>query len=83
MLSPHPIKLLVALLVALLIFGPRRLPEVMGSLGRGLRQFKDSMSEEWAGHSGPEAGRSDPGHDDPWGSKGRSLDDERDEALEP
>jgi sec-independent protein translocase protein TatA len=37
-------EILVLLLVALLIFGPKRLPEMGRSLGRGLREFKDSIS---------------------------------------
>jgi sec-independent protein translocase protein TatA len=36
--------LVVILLVALIIFGPKRLPEMGRSLGRGMREFKDSIS---------------------------------------
>jgi sec-independent protein translocase protein TatA len=36
--------LIVILIVALLIFGPKRLPEIGKSLGRGMREFKDSIS---------------------------------------
>ena len=37
---------LVILLVALLIiFGPKRLPEMGRSLGKGMREFKDSVSK--------------------------------------
>ena len=36
--------LVVLILVALLIFGPKRLPEMGRSMGRGLREFKDSMT---------------------------------------
>ncbi len=36
--------LLVLLLVALLVFGPKRLPELGRSLGRGMREFKESVS---------------------------------------
>ena len=36
--------LLVILLVLLLVFGPKRLPEMGRSLGRGMREFKDSIS---------------------------------------
>ena len=32
------------LIVALLVFGPKRLPEIGRSLGRGMREFKDSVS---------------------------------------
>jgi sec-independent protein translocase protein TatA len=30
--------------VALLVFGPKRLPEIGRSLGRGMREFKDSVT---------------------------------------
>ncbi|HEX5467481.1 MAG TPA: twin-arginine translocase TatA/TatE family subunit [Gaiellaceae bacterium] len=35
---------LVIILVLLLVFGPKRLPEMGRSLGRGMREFKDSIS---------------------------------------
>jgi sec-independent protein translocase protein TatA len=34
----------VILVVALLIFGPKRLPEIGHSLGKGMREFKDSIT---------------------------------------
>ena len=37
-------ELAILLLVALLVFGPKRLPEMGRSLGRGMREFKDSVS---------------------------------------
>jgi sec-independent protein translocase protein TatA len=36
--------LIVILLVALIIFGPKRLPEMGRSLGRGMREFKESVT---------------------------------------
>jgi sec-independent protein translocase protein TatA len=36
--------LIVLLIVALLVFGPKRLPEIGKSLGRGMREFKDSIT---------------------------------------
>jgi sec-independent protein translocase protein TatA len=36
--------LIIVLVVALLIFGPKRLPEMGRSLGRGMREFKDSVT---------------------------------------
>ena len=38
-------ELIVLLLVLLLIFGPKRLPEMGRSLGKGMREFKDSVSK--------------------------------------
>ncbi len=37
-------ELIVLGLVLLLIFGPKRLPEMGRSLGHGMREFKDSIS---------------------------------------
>jgi sec-independent protein translocase protein TatA len=37
-------ELLILLLVILLVFGPKRLPEMGRSLGRGMREFTDSIS---------------------------------------
>jgi sec-independent protein translocase protein TatA len=36
--------LVLILLVLLVVFGPKRLPELGRSLGRGMREFKDSVS---------------------------------------
>ncbi len=36
--------LVVILLVLLIVFGPKRLPELGRSLGRGMREFKDSVT---------------------------------------
>ena len=37
-------ELVIVLLVALLVFGPKRLPEMGRSIGRGMREFKDSLT---------------------------------------
>jgi sec-independent protein translocase protein TatA len=39
-------ELLLLGLVVLVIFGPKRLPEMGRSMGRGLREFKESVSGE-------------------------------------
>jgi len=39
-----PTHLIALLLIALLLFGSRRLPEIGRSLGSGMREFKDSVS---------------------------------------
>ena len=37
-------ELIVVLLIVLVLFGPKRLPEIGSSLGRGIKGFKDSMN---------------------------------------
>jgi len=34
----------IVLVIALLVFGPKRLPELGSSLGRGMREFKESIT---------------------------------------
>ena len=41
-----PMELIIVLVIALLVIGPKRLPEVGKSLGRGMREFKESISGE-------------------------------------
>ena len=39
-----PLELAIVLVIALVIFGPKRLPELGRSMGRGIREFKSSIS---------------------------------------
>jgi sec-independent protein translocase protein TatA len=39
-----PTELIIVLVIALIVIGPKRLPEVGKSLGKGMREFKDSLS---------------------------------------
>lgn len=39
-----PMELIIVLVIALLVLGPKRLPEVGRSVGRGMREFKESIS---------------------------------------
>ncbi len=39
----QPTHLLIILAVALLVFGPRKLPELGKGLGEGMRQFKEGI----------------------------------------
>jgi sec-independent protein translocase protein TatA len=41
-----PMELIVILAIALIVLGPKRLPEVGKSLGKGMREFKESLSGE-------------------------------------
>jgi sec-independent protein translocase protein TatA len=39
-----PLEIIVVLVIALIVFGPKRLPELGNSLGKGIREFKDSVT---------------------------------------
>lgn len=41
-----PTELILILLVVLLLFGGRKIPELMRGLGRGVREFKESSKED-------------------------------------
>ncbi len=45
MLGGHIWELAIILGLALVVFGPKRLPEIGGALGKGIREFKHSTSE--------------------------------------
>ncbi len=45
MFNIGPLELMVILVVALLVVGPKRLPEVGRSIGRGLREFRKAQDE--------------------------------------
>jgi TatA/E family protein of Tat protein translocase len=38
-------EFIVICVIALLVFGPKKLPDLMGSLGKGIREFKKSMDD--------------------------------------
>ncbi|MGN6380623.1 MAG: Sec-independent protein translocase subunit TatA/TatB [Gaiellales bacterium] len=51
MFEPSWEKLLIVLVIALIVLGPRKLPEIARSMGQGIREFKDGVS----GREAPEA----------------------------
>jgi sec-independent protein translocase protein TatA len=42
--SIGPMELIVVLAIALIVLGPKRLPDAGKSLGRGIREFKGALS---------------------------------------
>lgn len=41
-----PLEIAIVLIIALIVFGPKRLPELGSGLGRGLREFKETVGGE-------------------------------------
>jgi sec-independent protein translocase protein TatA len=41
-----PMEIIVVLIIALVVFGPKRLPDLGHSLGKGIREFKGSVTGE-------------------------------------
>lgn len=39
-----PLEIVIVLVIVLIIFGPKRLPDLGRSLGKGMREFKDSVT---------------------------------------
>ena len=39
-----PLEIALVLVIALVVFGPKRLPELGKSMGKGIREFKGSLS---------------------------------------
>jgi TatA/E family protein of Tat protein translocase len=42
--TPGPLEIIIVLIIVLVIFGPKRLPDLGRSLGKGMREFKDSVT---------------------------------------
>lgn len=40
-----PLEIAIVVVIALLVFGPKRLPELGRSTGKGIREFKSAVSE--------------------------------------
>ena len=45
MFGAHLPELAIVMVLALVVFGPKRLPEIGSSLGRGIRDFKKGVSQ--------------------------------------
>ena len=44
--APGPLELLVIGLIALIVLGPKRLPEAARSVGRGMRELRQALTAE-------------------------------------
>ncbi len=43
---PGPQELLLILLIVVVVFGAKRIPEIMGGIGKGIKSFKKAMDTE-------------------------------------
>jgi sec-independent protein translocase protein TatA len=43
--APGPLELMVILVIALIVLGPQKLPEAARSVGKGMRELKQSLTE--------------------------------------
>ena len=44
--SQGPTEIIVVLVIVLLLFGGRKIPELMKGLGKGMKEFKDAQKED-------------------------------------
>ena len=51
----NPVHLIFIAAVALIVLGPKRLPEIARALGNGIREFRESVSQDPAAHVPPPA----------------------------
>jgi sec-independent protein translocase protein TatA len=75
-----PIQIIIVLVIALLVFGPKRLPEMGRSIGRGIREFKGAVLD----HEDAPADRDEPARTRPAATTAdrASARDEDDDVLE-
>ncbi|MGI8945159.1 MAG: Sec-independent protein translocase subunit TatA/TatB [Thermoleophilaceae bacterium] len=68
-LSPSPIELMMIAAIALIVLGPSRLPEAARSLGKGMREMRNSFQsgddDDRDDKRGPDPDDDDPDADDP------------------
>jgi sec-independent protein translocase protein TatA len=50
-----PMEIILVLIVALIVFGPKKLPELGKSLGKGINEFKGSITGDHDSSTPPEA----------------------------
>ena len=43
---PGPTELILILLIVVMLFGPKKIPEIMSGLGKGIKTFKKAMEGE-------------------------------------
>ncbi len=52
-------EIMIILVIVLLLFGAKRIPEIAGSMGKGIKEFKKNINEATQGIDGDAAKRAD------------------------
>ncbi len=53
LMVPGPTELILILLIVVLVFGSKRIPEIMDGLGKGIKSFKKAMEDDSTGTRPP------------------------------
>jgi TatA/E family protein of Tat protein translocase len=65
----NPVHLLFIAVIALIVLGPRRLPELTRAVGKGIREFREAIeqrdSDDGVAVASEGAGEERPAHDEP------------------
>ncbi len=56
-----PVEVIVVAIIALVVFGPKRVPELGSSMGKGIREFRASISGKDSDGEKPEIDQRDHG----------------------
>ena len=70
--TPGPLEIEILLVIVLLIFGPKRLPDLGRSLGRGMREFKESVTGKDSDDETPRLAQSEPAPAEPAAAERRT-----------
>lgn len=55
-----PLEIIIVLIIALVVFGPKRLPELGQSMGKGIREFRGSITGDTGDEKDKDKGESAP-----------------------
>ncbi len=54
-----PTQILIIVLLVVLLFGGRKIPELMRGMGRGVKEFKDAVNQDYPDEKGDEPTQDD------------------------
>lgn len=57
--SPGPFEIILVLVIVLLLFGGKKIPELMKGMGKGIRNFKDGLNDDEDENEKKDSGKND------------------------